>query len=72
MDIYGGINPLPDIAGMTYPVRCKWCQCVHDGAKVTVVQRYTDCSTWRCPGCGVLIDDRPLSWGGSAERVERQ
>jgi hypothetical protein len=54
---------------MRYPVRCRHCSHVHDAAKVTVVQRYADCSVWRCPGCGVLIDDRPHAWGGS-ERVK--
>lgn len=55
---------------MTYPVRCRWCRTVHDAAKVTVIDRYADCSTWKCPGCGVVLDDRPRAWGGSAERVE--
>lgn len=47
-------------------VQCKWCRHVHDAATVTVVQRFKDCSVWACPGCGVLIDDRPERWGGSA------
>lgn len=51
---------------MRHPVRCKWCGTVHDGAKVTVEARYADCSCWRCPGCDVLIDDRPGAWGGSS------
>lgn len=54
---------------MRYPMQCRRCGNVHDGATVTIVQRYTDCSVWRCPGCGTLIDDRPAAWGGSAERV---
>lgn len=58
-------------ARMRSPYRCKWCGHVHDGALVTVVQRYADCSTWKCPGCGVLIDDRPEGWGGSAIPVPR-
>lgn len=37
---------------------------------VTVLQRYSDCSVWKCPNCGVVGDDRPLSWGGSFERVD--
>lgn len=53
---------------MAYPIRCRHCAHVHDAAKVAVVQRYADCSVWRCPGCNVLIDDRPHAWGGS-ERV---
>lgn len=51
---------------MRYPMQCKWCGHVHDGAAVQVVARYTDCSAWRCPNCAVLIDDRPEAWGGSA------
>jgi hypothetical protein len=62
-------QPRPAPATMTYPMRCVPCGHVHDAAKVTVVQRYTDCSVWRCPRCGSLIDDRPRGWGGSAERV---
>jgi hypothetical protein len=45
--------------------RCKWCGCVHDTGKVTVLARYADCSVWACPGCGAQIDDRPAGWGGS-------
>lgn len=55
---------------MRFPRRCKWCQMVHDAATVTVVDRYLDCSTYRCPGCQVLLDDRPESWGGSSLPVE--
>jgi hypothetical protein len=51
---------------MRYPVRCKWCGHVHDAALVKVETRYKDCSAWRCPGCDVLLDDRPERWGGSA------
>lgn len=59
----------PDVTDMTHPMICKWCRHVHDAAKVKVIDRYSDCSTWRCPGCKTLIDDRPESWGGSALRV---
>lgn len=52
-------------AEMSYPARCRHCTHIHDAGKVEVVQRYTDCSVWRCPNCRVLIDDRPVSWGGS-------
>lgn len=54
------------IEGMLVPVRCKWCQLVHDAAKVTVLERYSDCSVWKCPNCGTRLDDRPESLGGSA------
>ena len=57
-------------APMRYPVRCKWCSHVHDAAKVTVVDRFKDCSVWKCPGCGNALDDRPERWGGSALPVE--
>lgn len=60
----------PAPVAMTYAMRCLHCGHVHDAANVTVVQRYTDCSVWRCPGCDVLIDDRPRGWGGSAERFK--
>lgn len=58
-----------DGSPMISPVRCRWCGTIHDGAHVTVVQRYADSSVWRCPGCETLIDDRPNGWGGSY-RVE--
>lgn len=61
----------PATEPMRFPYRCKWCGHVHDGSRVTVVQRYLDCSVWRCPNCDVLIDDRPERWGGSAIPVER-
>lgn len=63
---------VPDTTGMSYPMRCKWCSHVHDTAKVTVIGHYADCSVWRCPNCNVAIDDRPLSWGGSAIPIDRQ
>lgn len=50
------------IAEMSYPVRCTRCERVYDLGKVTVVARYTDCSAWKCPGCGITVDDRPI-WG---------
>lgn len=55
--------------GMTFPYECTRCGCVHDVAKVTPVGRYLDCTTWKCPGCGSLIDDRPIGWGGSARKL---
>ncbi len=55
---------------MQYPRRCKWCRSVHDAAKVTIVQRFSDCSTYRCPGCRQLLDDRPERLGGSSLPLE--
>ena len=60
-----------DTTGMRFPMRCLRCGHVHDAGSVEVVGRYSDCTTWRCPSCRSLIDDRPPSWGGSAERVTR-
>lgn len=44
--------------GMFSPVRCTWCPKVYDLGTVTVTARYTDCSMWKCPGCGNTVDDR--------------
>jgi hypothetical protein len=52
-------------------MRCKWCNLTHDIGPVTVTARYLDCSVWQCPGCGVLIDDRPERWGGTALPIDR-
>lgn len=62
----------PSIAGMFAPVQCKHCGCVHDSGPVEVVQRYADCSVWRCPGCRVLVDDRDPRWGGGVYKLDRQ
>jgi hypothetical protein len=37
----------------------KVCGHAFDKGYVAVVGRYADCSVFNCPGCGVLIDDRP-------------
>lgn len=67
-NIYGWLETAIDTTGMSYPMRCKHCARVHDAGPVQVIQRYSDCSVWKCPNCGILGDDRPLSWGGSFER----
>lgn len=54
-----------DPAGMAHPALCRHCNHLHDAGKARTVQRYTDCSVWRCPSCKTLIDDRPYAWGGS-------
>lgn len=59
-------------SSFSYPMRCKWCHAVHDAAKVEVLQRYADCSVWKCPSCGIVGDDRPIAWGGSFERVTKE
>lgn len=35
------------------------CGHAFDKGYVTVIARYGDCSTFKCPGCGAHIDDRP-------------
>jgi hypothetical protein len=53
------------------PVRCLHCRTVYDMAAVQIVQRYSDCSVWRCPGCRLQVDDRCLTgWGGRRD-IER-
>lgn len=50
---------------MLHPALCRHCQHLHDAGRELTVQRYADCSVWKCPRCRTLIDDRPQSWGGS-------
>lgn len=54
---------VPDTPAMRSPVRCRHCGHVYDLGTVEVLQRYQDCSMWRCPGCKVLVDDRKPPWG---------
>lgn len=54
----GLIFVAPDTEGMVTPVRCRRCGGVYDVGKVTVLQRYADCSVWRAPCCGREVDDR--------------
>jgi len=63
MDIHGRLRELADVRDTSFPVRCTRCSKVYDLGKVTVVARYTDCSVWKCPGCGCTVDDRPAGWG---------
>jgi hypothetical protein len=44
--------------GMTSPVRCAYCGCVYDLGRVEVTARYADCSMWKAPCCGRIVDDR--------------
>jgi len=55
--------PEYDVQGMHFPVRCGHCGIVYDMGRVEVLQRYQDCSMWKCPGCKVLVDDRKPPWG---------
>lgn len=56
--------PEYDTSGMSAPVMHVRCGKVHDKAKMRVVGRYADCSTWHCPQCRILVDDRPGEIGG--------
>ncbi len=48
---------------MTSPVQCTRCGHVYDLGKITEYGRYTDCTVWKCPGCRITVDDRPVGWG---------
>lgn len=50
--------PQAEVAGMMSPVRCAYCSRIYDLASVTVTARYTDCSMWKSPCCGITVDDR--------------
>lgn len=64
MDRHGWILPEYDIDdGMMFPVKCAHCHNgVYDLASVTVTARYTDCSVWKSPCCGQVVDDRKPPW----------
>ena len=63
-------EPTPDTSGMTSPVRCTYCRGVYDLGTVTVTARYTDCSMWRSPCCGQLVDDRgETGWKSRSDYV---
>ncbi len=57
MDVFGRPMALPDVTGMTSPVRCA-CGEVYDLGTVEVLARYADCSIWKAPCCGRQADDR--------------
>lgn len=69
IDKRGFYRPRPDTTGMMFPVQCR-CGHVYDMGAVTVTGRFTDCSVWRCPGCGVDTDDRIEGWGPRRKYVE--
>jgi hypothetical protein len=67
-DPSGHVVPEYDTSGMFQPVLCLHCGTVYDLGGVTVTGRYSDCSVWTTPCCGVRgVDDRP----GVAERHYR-
>ncbi len=56
--------------GMTYPVQCSHCHGIYDLGKVTVTARYTDCSMWKSPCCGLTVDDRSAGWKSRPDYTE--
>ena len=61
-DEHGWMMEQAAIAKMSYPVRCTHCRKIYDAGKVTVTARYTDCSMWKSPCCGLTVDDRGKGW----------
>lgn len=51
-----------EIEGMTFPARCTHCSRVYDLGTVEVTARYTDCSMWKAPCCGLTVDSRGAGW----------
>jgi len=43
---------------MFAPVRCAYCGQTYDLGYVTATARYADCSVWKAPCCGTVVDDR--------------
>jgi len=56
---------------MRDPARCRWCGRTYDLAAVTVTARYVDCSMWRAPCCGTVVDDRGETGWKSIQDYER-
>lgn len=79
-DIYGNVwlrhIDTANTEGMMSPVRCARChRGVYDLGKVEVTARYADCSVWKAPCCGALVDDRgETGWTTRADytRIERR
>ena len=63
LEQFGRDRRLPDVSGMTSPVRCTSCDHVYDLGAITDYGRYTDCTVWKCPGCKITVSDRPHAWG---------
>lgn len=60
------------VQSMLFPVRHTGCGKIHDaGDGVTVVDRYSDCTRWKCPNCAGICDDRSLDWGGNVVRIDK-
>ncbi len=70
--LFGPLLGQDRIAGMTQPVRCRRCHNgVYDLGTVEVTARYADCSMWRAPCCGALVDDRGETGWKSQQDYER-
>lgn len=74
MDMYGyeGKRAIALLVeGMTFPVRCNRCHDgVYDLGQVEVTARYADCSVWKTPCCGSVVDDRgETGWTSRADYV---
>lgn len=70
-DINGMPRSVVDVAGMLAPVRCRSCGTVYDSANVEVIARYADCDRWKQPCCSAIGDNRPVGWGGTVDRLDR-
>lgn len=63
----------PPVGDMMLPVRCMHCQAIYDIARVHVTARYSDCSVWTSPCCGVCgIDDRPWTRDRHYREISRE
>jgi hypothetical protein len=72
IDDRGVLRPYVDTDAMFWPVQCIPCGHIHDAGKVEIEGRYLDCTTWRCPRCKTLLDDRPRGWGGNTRKIEKR
>jgi hypothetical protein len=55
---------------MSY-VKCTHCGSVYDMGHVEVTARYADCSMWKAPCCGSLVDSRTGgAFGGRGDYTE--
>lgn len=43
---------------MSNLVHCAHCRGTYDLGRVEVTARYSDCSVWKAPCCGRVVDDR--------------
>lgn len=65
--------PQPPVAEMRIPVRCMHCGAVYDITRVQVTGRFTDCSVWTAPCCGLRgVDDRPWVRDRHYQEISRE